>query len=77
MTCIKEHKLVPNFLQNTMPWKEELAIRKTAYIIFPWQVERVLHLKFPGEVSRAGEAGFVSCNMCLTIQVPQCMYTNT
>ena len=57
-----------------MPEKEELAISKTAYIIFPWQVERVLHLKFPGEVSRAVEAGFVSCNICLTVQVAQCMY---
>ena len=42
-----------------------------------WQVERVLHLKFPGEVYRAGEAGFVSCNMCLTILGAQCVYTNT
>ena len=23
-----------------------------AYTIFPWQVERVLHIKFPGEISR-------------------------
>ena len=45
-----------------------------AYIIFLWQVERALHLKFPREVSMAGETDFVSCNMCLTIQVAQCMY---
>lgn len=57
-----------NVIQNTMPQKEKLAISKTAYIIFPWQVERILHLNFPGEVSRAWEAGFVSCNMCLTMQ---------
>ena len=43
-----------------MPEKEELAISKSAYIIFPWQVERILHIKFPGEISRAEEAGFVS-----------------
>jgi len=42
-----------------MPEKEELAINKMAFIIFPWQVERVLHIKFPGEISRAEEAGFV------------------
>lgn len=48
-----------------MPQKEEMAISKAAHIIFPWQVERILHLKFSGEVSRAEEAGFVSCNMCL------------
>ena len=43
-----------------MPEKEELAISKVAYIIFLWQVERVFHIKFPGEISRAEEAGFVS-----------------
>ena len=31
-----------------MPEKEELAVSKTAYVIFPWQVEQVLHIKFPG-----------------------------
>ena len=43
-----------------MPEMEELAINKIANIIFPWQVERVPHIKFPGEISRAEEAGFVS-----------------
>ena len=43
-----------------MPEKEELAVRKVAYVIFLWQVERVLHVKFPDEISRAEEAGFVS-----------------
>ena len=47
------------YIQNTMAEKEELAINKMAFIIFPWQVERVLHIKFPGEISRAEEAGFV------------------
>ena len=47
-----------------MPEKEKLAISKIAYIIFPWQVERILQIKFPGEVSRAEEAGFVSCVKC-------------
>ena len=50
-------------IQNTMPQMEEVAVDKVAYIIFPWQVEQVLHIKFP-EVSRAQEAGFVSCIMC-------------
>ena len=48
-----------------MPEKEELAISKIAHIIFPWQVERVLHVKFTGEISRAEEVGFVSYIMCL------------
>ena len=43
-----------------MPEKEELAVSMVAYVIFPWQVERVLHVKFPDEISRAEEAGFVS-----------------
>ena len=31
-----------------------------ANIIFPWQVERILSIKFPGETSRAEQAGYVS-----------------
>ena len=72
----KEHNESFNLLdsQNTIPQKEELAISKVAHVIFPWQVERVLHLKFPGKVSRAEEAGFVSCIMCLWYM---CVYERT
>ena len=31
-----------------------------ANIIFPWQVERILSIKFPEETSRAEQAGYVS-----------------
>ena len=47
-------------IQNTMPQKEDLAINLTVYVIFSWQVERVLDMKFPGEASRAQEAGHVN-----------------
>ena len=39
-------------IQNTMPQMEEVAVDKVAYIIFPWQVEQVLH-----KVSRGGLQG--------------------
>ena len=64
MFCMQVSKLNLLCIQNTMPQMEEVAVDKVAYIIFPWQVEQVLHIKFPGEVSRAQEAGFVSCIMC-------------
>ena len=57
-----------------MPEKEELAINKMPFIIFPWQVERVLHIKFPGEISRAEEAGFVRDIYLSVLQATQCMY---
>ena len=61
-----------------MPEKEELAISKVAYVILPWQVERVLHIKFPGEVSRAQEAGFVSSTTYMSmVQVAQYTYSTT
>ena len=40
--------------------KEKLAIQMAAHIIFPWAIEQILHLKFPGEVSRAQASGYVS-----------------
>jgi len=48
------------YTQSTIPEKQELAVAMKAYIIFPWQIERVLALKFAGEASRAEEEGFVS-----------------
>ena len=58
-----------------MPQKEELAISKVAYSIFPWQVERVLHLNFPGKVSRAEEDGF--CKLYYVSVVHVCVSTLT
>ena len=63
-----------------MPEQEELAVSKIAYVILVWQLERVLHIKFPGEVSRAQEAGFVSCTTytCMSmVQVAQYRYSTT
>ena len=45
--------------------KEQLPIDKIAYIIFPWQVVRTLHIK---------EAGFVSDILLSIFQETQCMY---
>ena len=38
-----------------MPEQEELGVSKIANVILVWQLERVLHVKFLGEVSRAQE----------------------
>lgn len=57
---MKESEYLSLHTQNTMPDKKELAVDMKAYIIFPWQIERVLALKFAGEASRAEEKGFVS-----------------
>ena len=37
-----------------------MATGMVANIIFPWQVERILSIKFPEETSRAEQAGYVS-----------------
>ena len=50
--------------QKAIPEKEVKATGMVASIIFPWQVERILSIKFPEEASRAEQAGYVSC-ICL------------
>ena len=46
--------------QKAVPEKEVMATGMVASIIFPWQVERILSIKFPEETSRAEQAGYVS-----------------
>ena len=48
------------FIQRTIPEKEVVATDIKAKLIFPWQVERILSIKFPEETSRAEQAGYVS-----------------
>ena len=53
-------KLILCLSQRTIPEKEAVATDMKANLIFPWQVERILSIKFPEETSRAEQAGYVS-----------------
>ena len=46
-----------------------------ANLIFPWQVERILSIKFPEETSRAEQAGYVSS--IIYMQYSNCLCTFT
>ena len=58
-----------------IPEKEVVATDMKASLIFPWQVERILSIKFPEETSRAEQAGYVSSIVCM--QYGNCLCTFT